>query len=136
LSTAVSGLGTLTAACYLAPGDQATKAVLTLPMAIAAAAAVLSGVLALRGSGQVLTAVLLTLALMAGWFWRRSRRLEWKWLAWLMVGAATYKLAIQDLQQDQMFATVISLLCYGGTLILLPRVLRAPSRHTPVPTKE
>ena len=181
LSTAVSGLGTLTAACYLAPGDQATKAVLTLPMAIAAAAAVLSGVLALRGSGQVstasrlacaavagnglwalaavgavlaaplegitgepglhlrpalLTAVLLTLALMAGWFWRRSRRLEWKWLAWLMVGAATYKLAIQDLQQDQMFATVISLLCYGGTLILLPRVLRAPSRHSPVPTKE
>jgi hypothetical protein len=37
---------------------------------------------------------------------------------------AAWKLVARDFQHEHSLALVVSLLCYGGTLIVLPRVLK------------
>jgi hypothetical protein len=75
----------------------------------------------------LLTAVLIAAATGAALLFQRSQRPELKWLAWLLIGAASYKLLVQDFQQSQTLAIVFSLLCYGAALVLLPRLIRRPA---------
>lgn len=132
---ALRGPGQASTASRLACALVAGNGLWALAVVAAVVSAPLGGQSGLHLRPALLTAILLTLSVTAGWIWKRKRRLEWKWLAWLMVGAATYKLAVQDLQQEQMFVTVISLLLYGGMLILLPKVMKGPSTNTPRFTK-
>jgi hypothetical protein len=43
----------------------------------------------------------------------------------MAIGA--YKLATRDFMNERNLPLVVSLLCYGGALIMLPRMLRAES---------
>ncbi len=52
----------------------------------------------------------------------RFRRPELMWSVYLLMAVTTYKLVIQDLRQEQALAIVVSLLLYGGSLVLLPRI--------------
>jgi len=71
----------------------------------------------------VLTGLALTLA-WAGTHWGKRE------LVWLLCGFMAlcgYKLAMRDFMNEHNLALVVSLLCYGGALILLPRILRGQS---------
>lgn len=70
------------------------------------------------------TVVITVLSLVLGWAGTRWGRRELVWLlcGFMLLGA--YKLLIRDLPREHNIALVVSLLCYGGALILLPRILR------------
>lgn len=72
----------------------------------------------------VLTAVLTAVAAGAALGFRRWRRAELKWMAWVLTLAATFKVFVQDLPQAHGYAIVISLLLYGALLIWMPRAAR------------
>lgn len=54
----------------------------------------------------------------AGWRWRHA---ELRWVAYAAVALGTLKLLLEDLRFGNAGSLVISLLCYGTVLILLPR---------------
>jgi hypothetical protein len=68
----------------------------------------------------VLAGISLTLA-WAGTLWKRP---ELVWVLYGIMAITGYKLATRDFMNEHNLALVVSLLCYGGTLILLPRTLR------------
>jgi hypothetical protein len=75
-------------------------------------------------------ATLRTLVLVAGslflaWSADRQRWTELKPVVYLVMCLAAYRLFVVDLRQDRKDAVVFSLLCYGVTLIILPRWMRA-----------
>lgn len=74
-----------------------------------------------------LTFILAVLAAGSAAGFRLWQRPELKWVAWLLVLAATYKLLVQDLQRALAFGMVLSLLAYGALLIWMPRILRPPA---------
>jgi hypothetical protein len=53
---------------------------------------------------------------------------ELVWLTYTFTGVATYKLIAHDLRQGQTMAIVLSLLLYGGMLVLLPRLMQRPRK--------
>jgi hypothetical protein len=71
----------------------------------------------------VLTGVSLTLA-WTGTHWRKP---ELVWLLYGFMVLGGYKLAMRDFMNEHNLALVVSLLCYGSALIVLPRVLRGKS---------
>jgi len=73
----------------------------------------------------VLMAILILLAIGAGVLNKLWPRFELRWCVYLFLAVATAKLGIQDLRQSHALAIVISLILYGGTLVLLPRMLKA-----------
>jgi hypothetical protein len=46
------------------------------------------------------------------------------WLVYGFMALAAWKLAARDFQNEHNQALVVSLLCYGGTLIVLPKLLQ------------
>ena len=70
------------------------------------------------------TAVLTLLAAGLAWIGVRQARSELIWLMYAFMTLAAYKLLTQDFRQEQTLPLVVSLLLYGGTLMLLPRILR------------
>jgi hypothetical protein len=75
------------------------------------------------------TILLSLIAIALGWFGRRSNRVELVWVLypWMTYGAV--KLIAEDFQHGRSLTLFFSLLVYGGTLILLPRLLRrTPAR--------
>jgi hypothetical protein len=68
----------------------------------------------------VLTGLSLTLA-WAGTQWRKP---ELVWLLYGFMALGIYKLATRDFVNEHNLPLVVSLLCYGGALIVLPRLLR------------
>jgi hypothetical protein len=68
----------------------------------------------------VLTLLSVALA-SSGMRWQRSELL---WLVYGFMALAAWKLIARDFQHEHSLALVVSLLFYGGTLILLPRILR------------
>ncbi len=79
----------------------------------------------------ILTAILVVLAISLAAAARRSDRIEQVWVAWAFLALATCKLLLQDFRQSQNLALVLSLLLYGGTLVLLPRMLQKTRRTSP-----
>jgi hypothetical protein len=73
------------------------------------------------------TVALTALSLSLAWAGTRWGRSELIWLLYAVMALAAYKLAVRDFMNEHNFALVVSLLCYGGALILLPRMLRADS---------
>jgi hypothetical protein len=73
------------------------------------------------------TIVLTGLSLTLAWAGIRWGKPELVWLLYGFMALGAYKLAIRDFMNEHNLPLVVSLLCYGGALILLPRMLRAHS---------
>jgi hypothetical protein len=71
------------------------------------------------------TVVLVIFALVLAWAGTRWRKRELVWALYGVMAVGAYKLATRDFVDEHNFAMVLSLLCYGGALVLLPRLLRA-----------
>jgi len=70
------------------------------------------------------TVVLTGLSLTLAWVGTHWRRPELVWLLYGLMALGGYKLAIRDFINEHNLALVVSLVCYGGALIVLPRMLR------------
>jgi len=75
-------------------------------------------------AATVRTAVLTVMAAVLAWAGTRWSRVELVWLVYALMAVAAYKLLTQDLRQEATVMLFVSLLFYGGTLILLPRLLQ------------
>jgi hypothetical protein len=73
------------------------------------------------------TVVLTGLSLALAWVGTHWRRPELVWLLYGFMALGGYKLATRDFINEHNLTLVVSLLCYGGALIVLPRMLRAKS---------
>jgi hypothetical protein len=73
---------------------------------------------------MILTAVLAVLAVALGWVGRMAGIWELTKAPYLLLAIATVKLVVQDLQAGHMFGIVISLVLYGGALVILARLAR------------
>jgi hypothetical protein len=71
------------------------------------------------------TLVLSAAALLLAWSSARWQRLEFARLVYPVMALGAYRMVGVDLQQDRTAALFLSLLLYGGALILLPKLLRA-----------
>jgi hypothetical protein len=70
------------------------------------------------------TVVLTGLSLALAWAGTRWRKPELVWLLYGFMALGIYKLATRDFVNEHNLPLVVSLLCYGGALIVLPRLLR------------
>jgi hypothetical protein len=70
------------------------------------------------------TIVLCVLAVVLGFAGSRWKRVELGWVAYAAVAFGTLKLLLEDLRFGNAGSLVLSLLCYGTVLILLPRLTR------------
>lgn len=70
------------------------------------------------------TVILTGLSLALAWAGATRGRRELVWLVYGFMALCAWKLAVRDFGNEHNFALVVSLVCYGGTLILLPRLLR------------
>lgn len=78
-----------------------------------------------RGPADTLaTVVLIGLSLVLARLATQWDRREFTWLLSGLMALCAYKLAVRDFTAEHNLALVISLSCYGGALILLPRLLR------------
>jgi len=73
------------------------------------------------------TVVLTALSLALAWAGTRWRKPELVWLLYGFMALGAYKLAVRDFANEHNLPLVVSLLCYGGALIVLPRMLRGRS---------
>ncbi len=73
-------------------------------------------------AATVRTFVLTALSVVTLWAGRRWKRLELLWMVPVLMVAGGYKLLTQDLQQEHTLSLFVSLLLYGGVLVLLPRI--------------
>jgi len=74
--------------------------------------------------GAARTAVLAGAALLLAWAGSRWRGFDIRPLVYPLMALGAYRLLTIDLRQDDKAALVLSLLVYGGALILIPRLLR------------
>jgi hypothetical protein len=76
-------------------------------------------------AATIRTILISLIAITLGWFGKRRNLSELIWVLypWMAFGAA--KLLLEDFQQGSPATLFVSLLVYGGTLIALPRLLRA-----------
>ena len=74
------------------------------------------------------TVVLTTFSVALAWASTHWSKRELAWLVYGFMGLGAWKLAIRDFANERSLALVISLLFYGGALILLPRMLRKASQ--------
>jgi len=74
------------------------------------------------------TVALTTFSVALAWASTHWQKGELAWLVYAFMGLGAWKLATRDFVNERSLALVISLLFYGGALILLPRVLRKASQ--------
>jgi hypothetical protein len=65
------------------------------------------------------------LAVAGAWAGKKWQRSELSWLVYPLMVFTAYKLLAQDLPESHKLGLFASLLLYGGTLVLLPRILQA-----------
>jgi hypothetical protein len=70
------------------------------------------------------TVVLTALSLGLAWAGTHWSKRELVWLLYGFMALGGYKLAVRDFINEHNLALVVSLLCYGSALIVLPRMLR------------
>lgn len=85
-------------------------------------------------SDTLATVVLTGLAISVGLAEARWHRREFVWLVYGLMALGAWKLVTRDLMNERNLTLVVSLLCYGGALMLLPGILRrAPLPKTVKP---
>jgi len=99
---------------------------LAAALAIVAMAWLASGHVELTASRLAVVRTLVTclLALGLGFWGSRSTRVELSWVAYAAVTFGTLKLLWEDLRFGNAGSLVVSLLFYGLTLIVIPRLTR------------
>jgi hypothetical protein len=103
----------------------AVEAILSAALFTAGLAGLLAS--AFPASTAYRTAVVVILAGVAAWVGNRWQRRELVWLVYPLMTLAAVKLVIEDLHAGS-HTLVLSLVFFGGALVLLPRLLRrAPS---------
>jgi hypothetical protein len=129
------------AACYVVGArrveEQTKRRVLWVVPALlagfAAAALAVSAIVAATGGSTGLAASRLSVvrtivgcavALALAFVGPRWKRVELGWVAYAAVGFGTLKLLLEDLRFGNPASLVVSLLFYGGVLILLPRMMQ------------
>jgi hypothetical protein len=80
-------------------------------------------------SDTIGTVVLTGLSLTLAWLGTRWKKPELVWLLCGLMVIGGYKLAIRDFIYEHNLPLVVSLLCFGGALIILPRLLHGKSAH-------
>jgi hypothetical protein len=70
------------------------------------------------------TVVLATLVVAIGWSGAHWGRRELRWVVYALMALAVWKLAIRDVPHERNLSLVVSLLFYGGALIILPRFVQ------------
>jgi hypothetical protein len=104
-----------------------------LLVGFAAAAVAVSAIVGLAGGSGgmaasklsvVRTVVGCAVALTLAFVGSRWKRVELGWVAYAAVGFGTLKLLFEDLRFGNAASLVVSLLFYGGVLILLPRMMQ------------
>ncbi len=83
----------------------------------------------LTGAAPLRTALLTAMAIVAAWAARRWMRQELIWLSYALIAAAGYKLLAEDFRQGQSLTLFVSLIFFGGALILLPRLLKRTAKN-------
>jgi hypothetical protein len=73
------------------------------------------------------TVVLTAMSLVVACSGARFGRKELIWIVYPLMVIAAWKIAVRDFPNEHNVALVISLLCYGGALMLLPRIVRTQS---------
>ena len=129
------------AACYGVGArhteDRVTRRVLwvvpALLVGFATAALAVSAIVGVAGGSTGLVASRLSVvrtivdcavAVGLGYLGSHWRRVELGWVAYAAVGFGTLKLLFEDLRYGNAASLVVSLLFYGGVLILLPRMMQ------------
>ena len=80
-----------------------------------------AGIAASLGAGAV---VLMLFAVLLAWSGARWRKPELTWLMYAAMTLAAGKILFRDFSHENTMTLVVSLLFYGATLILLPRILK------------
>jgi hypothetical protein len=75
----------------------------------------------------ILTGILTVVTFGSAMLAKRSLRRELVWLTYSLLVVATYKLVFQDLRMSATLGIVLSLVAYGGMLIVLPRIVQKVS---------
>lgn len=99
----------------------AVEAVLSAALFTAGLAGLLAS--AFPGSTAYRTAVVVILAGVAAWAGKRWQRRELVWLVYPLMALAAVKLVMEDFHAGS-HTLVLSLVFFGGALVLLPRLLR------------
>jgi hypothetical protein len=121
---AIVWLGRNKAAHWTDPLEAILSAAVSLWGVAGLAAGALSAWIA--ESAPLRTAVLVLLAVAAGWSGRRFRRTELTWLVYPLLALCGFKLIAEELRYSRSIALFVSLIFFGGALVLLPRWLRQP----------
>jgi hypothetical protein len=112
-----------------------------LLVGFAVAALAVSGIVGVAGGSAGLVASRLSVvrtvvdcavALALGYMGSRWGRVELGWVAYAAVGFGTLKLLFEDLRFGNASSLVLSLLFYGGVLILLPRMMQKGRKEASV----
>jgi hypothetical protein len=103
-------------------------------LAVAAIVGLAGGRVELAASrlSVVRTIVDCAVALALGYMGSRWGRVELGWVAYAAVGFGTLKLLVEDLRFGNASSLVLSLLFYGGVLILLPRMMQRGRKEAAV----
>lgn len=141
-------LGIAAALCYAVGArrteEQTRRRVLwvvpALLVGFAVAALAVSGIVGVAGSAGLVasrlsvvrTIVDCAVALALGYMGSRWGRVELGWVAYAAVGFGTLKLLVEDLRFGNASSLVLSLLFYGGVLILLPRMMQRGRKEAAV----
>lgn len=70
------------------------------------------------------TVVVTGLSLALSWVGTRWKKPELAWVLYGLMAMGGYKLVVRDFIHEHSLALVVSLLCYGGCLMILPRMRR------------
>lgn len=134
-------VGVVATVCYLigarVPGDRSHRQLLwVVPSLLGGCASAAIVIIAISGiaAGRIdltpsrlsviRTIVNCVLALALGFAGSRWKRMELGWVAYAAVAFGTLKMLLEDLRFGNAASLVVSLLCYGSILILLPRLTR------------
>jgi hypothetical protein len=120
---AVLRFGTRKPAHWTDPAEAVISAALSSWGVAGLAAAGFSAVIS--ESAPLRTALITALAIAAGWCGRRNERRELVWLVYPLLAVAGLKLVFEDLRQGRSITLFLSLIFFGGALVLLPRMWRA-----------
>jgi hypothetical protein len=80
----------------------------------------------ISGAAPLRTALLTALAIVVAWAGKRYGHKELSWLAYPLMALAGLKVIADDLQEGKSLMLFLSLIFFGGGLVLLPRLLRKP----------
>jgi len=123
------------------PSDAVTRRLRPLILGLGAIAAIGAGALIVRTLGAALssgapqadvlaalrTGVLSLLAIAMAWFGRRLPILELRWLVYPVLIVTALKFLFEDLAVGRPLTLFLGFMCFGATLMLAPRLLKAPA---------